>query len=895
MTLIGAWHRGSRADRQILATLAGCEYERVERSVADLLRKDDCPVWCVDQYRGVVSRIDALFAISPWITETDIVEFMQLAEVVLSESDPALELPETRQWAAGLYGKVREHSDALRTGVCETLVLLSVHGNPLFQNRLGIDMTACVAGLVRRLLTPLTSGKLRSHDRNLPGYAEAAPREFLALLEEDLRRDKPVLRELLKPASSGMFGHPWRTGVLWALERLAWSPQTLMRVVTVLARLSQTRIEDNWVNKPINSLAAIFRSWIPQTAASLGDRVKALNALCERFPVVGWEICIQQFTGGPQTAQPSARPKWRNDAAEAGQPVPDRERSEFARAALDLAISWPDHTEVTLGDLVERLRDLPDSDKHRVWQAIRNWSEAGPDVQARARLRERIRVVVLTRPRRFGGLEDDQRDIAREMYDRLAPRDAAWRHKWLFAKAWLAGLELDDRHLDLREREARIDHLRRNALAEIWSAQGIEGIRELLTDCDAWTLGRYTALCAPDWAMEMDGLLTTLSNSVASRERADNFMRGFLGALGEDTRATLINRIVGSAPEEHGVRLFLCLPFRSHTWRLLDQQEQAVRDQYWSTVIPEPALLDESETIEVIDQLLNACRPRAAFSAVRFDWSKLETSRLKRLLMAITKTGSEPSDFFPIDPFDVSRALDSLDERPTVTVDEMAHLEFAFVHMLDDSEHGIPNLQRKIAESPVEFVRVLALFCKRSDGGQDPSELKIDDPHQRDMLAQAAYHLLRQTKRLPGTNDRGGVDVGVLGQWVSEARRLCVRYGRAVIGDLQIGELLSNAPADADGLWPCRPVCEVLEAIASKDVARGFAIGVSNARGVHVRGLDEGGQQERELSAKYRSLAERVAFDYPHVASILGHIAESYDREATWEDSEVLVRKRLED
>ena len=64
-----------------------------------------------------------------------------LAEYVLSEADPALELPEDDRWAAGIYGKVRDHSAALREGICETLVILSVHGNNLFKDRLGSTLT----------------------------------------------------------------------------------------------------------------------------------------------------------------------------------------------------------------------------------------------------------------------------------------------------------------------------------------------------------------------------------------------------------------------------------------------------------------------------------------------------------------------------------------------------------------------------------------------------------------------------------------------------------------------------------------------------------------------------------------------------------------------------------
>ena len=255
---MGAWHAGSTADREILAALAGSSYHDIEDDIADLLRRDDCPVWCVAEYRGVVSKIDGLFAIAPLMKDSDITDFVDFAEYVLSESDPALELPKDERWMAGIYGKVREHSTALRTGACETLALLAIHGNALFYDRLGIEVEAQISALVRRLLTPFTSDKWLSHDRDLPAYAEAAPDAFITLLEEDLRESEPALLTLLTPVGSGLFESPMRTGVLWALERLAWNPRYLVRVVALLAELSRTTIDDNWVNRPINSLAAIF-------------------------------------------------------------------------------------------------------------------------------------------------------------------------------------------------------------------------------------------------------------------------------------------------------------------------------------------------------------------------------------------------------------------------------------------------------------------------------------------------------------------------------------------------------------------------------------------------------------------------------------------------------------
>ena len=894
MALVGAWHCGSKADREILVALADCEYQKIEENIADVLRDDDdCPVWCVDQYCGVVSKIDALFAISQWMTKKDVTDFVMVAECVLSETDPALALPDDQRWAAGLYGKVREHSNALRTGVCETLVMLAVHGNTLFRDRLGIDVEVCVAGLVKRLLDPFTSEKLLSHDRDLPGYAEAAPGEFLTLLEEDLGRPTPVLQELLKPAGAGVFDSPVRIGVLWALERLAWNPRTFPRVVRILARLSKTRIDDNWMNKPMNSLSAVFRSWLPQTAAPLDDRVKALEMLCQRFPEIGWQVCLHQLERGSLVGHFSDRPRWRNDAADAGRGVPDRERDDFVRKALDLALAWPTHDGTKLGDLVEHLDCMADEDRASVWNRIDVWSRIEAAGKAREELRGRIRSTVLAQAGYVRGLLEAEGDRARQICEKLASRDPVVRHGWLFARASVEIPVAEDRDgridcIDWEAREERIHELRRAALAEIWSSSGSQGAFALLADCDGWTVGSYAASCAVEQGVAADVLRSALSRQADTVGAVDDFMRGFLRSVDEPTRSALVLTLAENCGGDQVLRLFTCAPFRSQTWRLLDLQDQRVKNEYWRVALPASARFTESETAEIIDRLLEAGRPRAAFDAVAVDWTKVETSRLKRLLTDLGSVRAERRG--DMEDYYLSKGLESLGGRPGVTVDDMARLEFVHVEALNRSKHGIPNLERRLAESAGLFVRVLALVFKRNGDGEDPPEWRVDKGDPRVL---AAYRLLQKAARIPGIDPEGKVDVGTLRQWVAEARRLCDEHGRTEVGDRQIGQLLSRAPSEEDGSWPCRSVCEVMEAVGSKEIGSGFEIGVYNGRGVVSRSLDEGGAQERALSDKYRAWAQRRAFDYPYVADILERIAQCYDHDADREDSQVQIWKRL--
>ena len=264
MGLIGAWASDCIEDREVIRRLARRPYEDVEVDFAGLLGIDDCPVWRVGRHCGVVSKLDVFFGIANWMMEHDINEFLGVAKEVLSEIDPPLELDENARWTAVLHGKTRRNSTALRSGVCETLVLLAEYGNHVFHH-FRSDLEAEVSALVAELLTPFTEEVLLSQVDDLPLYAEAAPEFLLELLEGDLQSENPVVHCLFVPSSTDVFGGGClRSGLLSALECLAWNRNYLPRVALILAILSERVIHDNWTNKPINSLTAIFLHWCPR-------------------------------------------------------------------------------------------------------------------------------------------------------------------------------------------------------------------------------------------------------------------------------------------------------------------------------------------------------------------------------------------------------------------------------------------------------------------------------------------------------------------------------------------------------------------------------------------------------------------------------------------------------
>jgi len=96
----------------------------------------------------------------------------------------------------------------------------------------------------------------------IPLLAEAAPDEFLDAVESALKNldESPFHQVFDQEGSGGIGGWNYITGLLWALETLAWHSDYLTRIILVLGELSSIDPGGNWANRPSNSLAILILS-----------------------------------------------------------------------------------------------------------------------------------------------------------------------------------------------------------------------------------------------------------------------------------------------------------------------------------------------------------------------------------------------------------------------------------------------------------------------------------------------------------------------------------------------------------------------------------------------------------------------------------------------------------
>ena len=887
----GAWATHNSADQYLMSELAGCSHEELEEGFTRLFNLEDSPVWKVGGYQGVVSKIDAQFCIARWVSPEGMIgRFLKVAEIALSERDPALDLPRDDRWAAVLYGKAREISSPLREGIGESLVLLAVYGSSLFGDRTGQILENKVAGLVRRLLHPMDEDRLLSQSPNLPLYAEAAPEEFLDIMEKDLPEGN-TLSGLMTPPAVPLFGGRSRVDLLYGLEILAWQPDLLPRVVILLAQLAKVEPDDNLLNKPSYSLRSIFRSWLP----GLEHRIEALRLVVKHNADVGWRIASEQFSRTHRTGHYTRRPMWRDYATGHGGGATRHEYQEFVKHCIKICIQWVNHTRDTLVRLIESstelLNYLPEIER-----VVSAWARKASD-EDRAWLRERTRKSMRYNQRRSFREEtpdpilEQAISSANRVYDSLEPEDPVWRHAWLFEAAWVEELLVDPESVeDDDSYEKQLESMRHEALEEIWASRGEDGVVRLaLRSGQPDVIGLTVARLINTDEARLSFIATVLQDAdITASPHHQELLRGFFKYMEPATAVSLAERHCGDKCEnEVGVRLLCLAPFSFDLWSQLGSFGATVSRRYWENVEPSRSVQSARHLNYAAARLLDAGRCEAAWKLTHVSWGELESQLILRILSMLPTAVGRQQNSIRTDAYRIRKALQVLTKRGAFNREELARLEWLNLDVLQVDDKGFPNLNMEIETKPEFFSQVISYAYRPEFGCEDAQP--TDEEMNR---ARTARLLLGSLTRVPGHDDTGKLCLNRLRDWIRNAQGLCEVARRKSSGDRHIGQLLSNALVGQDDIWPCEVVRDVLNEMTNEEINDGFIMGRFNASDFQERG-DGHSESERELAEQYERWAKALDYSHTRVARTLRELAKWYRDIGEQQDRKDAIEQRL--
>ena len=308
--LLGSWNENNEADLEVIRQLTNKESIVWLQSIRETLQVRTSPIALRNGRWQVIDRRVLWQALGGRVFDNNLANLEEVAVSVLSERDPKFTLPTQDRYAAQVYGAVLKHSHELRKGLAESLALLgNQHSDLRHCSWPGPKTVAALA--VRRIFQNADWVLWGSLDRLLPTLAEASPDEFLKSVENGLQLQPCPFDEFFLQEEQSLLGENLITGLLWALESLAWHEEYLVSVCIILGNLANRDPGGSWANRPANSLAGILHPNRPQTYASVRKQKVAVETLLQEFPEVAWRLIRQLSSPSREYPLPTHRPIWR--------------------------------------------------------------------------------------------------------------------------------------------------------------------------------------------------------------------------------------------------------------------------------------------------------------------------------------------------------------------------------------------------------------------------------------------------------------------------------------------------------------------------------------------------------------------------------------------------------
>lgn len=869
--LAGAWNASSEEDRKIIQRLAGVEdYQDYEDSLRTYAHAADPALEHEGEVWKVRAPVDAFSHLGHLIGKNDIERLQSAFVEVFKDLDPSLELKPGEDLYAELQGKNLKHSSWLRDGLATTCLLLAVLGDAA-----GLDLPGGNQAFVDTLIKGLPG--LNSDWRLIASLAsqfsllmEAAPRPLVSTLEQMLGGDSADVARIFRDTDA-LFSRSPHTGLLWGLEVTAWDPAFLSTIGIILARLSGVDPGGKLVNRPINSLREIFLAWHPNTNATLEQRLAAIDHIAQREPEVGWKLIQMLLPEHHSVGQNTAMPRFRDAGASEKEPLTRQLVAQAYDEIINRALALADDNAERWVSIIHGIPTFADIHREKACDLLEAFAKrAAPAhrLTVWTALRE-----LINRHKAFQEAAWSMKlpELARmeSIAQQLEPSDPLANSAWLF----------NDHHPAVPSAELdSVDRAREAAARQVFEVGGVDLVVELASRV---AFPRYIAPALPNISDNFDVFDALIDRCLGTNDKLNEFSIVLSASIERKNKEEWKRRLLVRAKNqkstpENLARLISWWRDEPDTWQFANALGPEAERLYWKTK-PVWPLKGDPEVLELAaGKYAEAGRALSAIEAIYLEVGKVSPETVFNLLdKAIAEINSSTTRSGGMLTFELGRIFDSLAARSDVPLLELAKREYAYLPLLEHSEHKL-TLHKILAQDPVFFVSVIcdafrAAGAKRTD--PTPDQLR---------RARAGYRLLSGMETVPGQNGQD-VDTHQLGSWIDEVRRLATEEDRAKITDEYIGHVLAHAPFDKDGNWPHRAVRDVLERLASADIELGIKIERFNMRGGFTKAIYEGGAQERGLAEQAKGWSKGLT-KWPRTQKMMLEIADDWNRQATRED-----------
>jgi hypothetical protein len=895
--LIGRWNETFIGDIELIEKLSGQKYADFLPILTKWKNFEESPLLQIGETWRLTSPLDLWTTLSPFLTKKDFDSIQECYTLAFKSGNPVIE-PKNKDDYFTLYNKQRKYSNWSREGLTQSLILVGRFGDGLNIPNLPHSQL-WVDNIISDLLDNASGEIWISVDHEMPLISEASPTSFLKAVSNSLSKEKPQIMDLFIEEEGFLHKTSHHTGLLWALEGLAWLPEYLGEAGLILLKLSQLDPGGNLSNRPINSITEIFKPWHYQTLAFYEERMEILKYITDKEKESGWVLLMRMLPQHHGVAHPIHKMRWRFFDKNINLPNPRDKQGETISQVISLLFNLFDNSEKKFSQLIEEVVNL--------WQYHRNivldWAET---VYAKVEQKEytaweTIRNILnhhRSHPDADWALPEVELIRLEQLYEKLKPIDVVNQLVWLFNDHWPAFPEgfvyvkgdYEGRH---EKQQNKIDDARSEAATVFIKELGLKKTLELRKQVkEQWALGDALARVIK----KQEEVLTVCECLNDDRENI-RFIQSFMFRKSILEGFEWIKNLVSDLQqiEFTGKAISnILIPINQTRllWEFVSSLTNDIQAVYWQNIYPNFYNIPTEDKVWGLEMLMKHGRFFSAIDICSHFVEEFPTNLLAELLKnAATEEASEPPRF---KGYDIEIIFEAIDKRKDLEKSILINLEWLYLPLLDSygTRRNPKVLEEELSRSPEFFVDVLKLIYIPKDKERVKEERKGLSDEAIQNRAKQAYHLLHSWKKIPGLQPDNSIDKTVLMEWINNARKLADEQSRLEVADMHIGQVLAEYPENV-AEWPQEIIFQAIEEINTDSIKRNYSSAMFNKRGSSSRGPFDGGEIERGKAYYFEKLANQFKNLYPNVADIFKRLAEGYLLDAKRMDEQA-TRDRLE-
>lgn len=883
--LLGRWNEKWEGDKKLLEEISGLKGEDLGQILQVWANLDNSPFQRINNVWCVTSPYDAFLYVQNYLTEQLLDRFETVLKKALQDLDPnALDKmnPDLALYTLG----ERVYTGQLREGMCLNLILIALQSK---DGQLRVDKFVkdiLDASDKKWWLTYTTSDVVSF-------LAEASPKSFVEYIEQDIKKDDSVIKELFVPIKknnyfSGSYEVEY-THILFALEMLAWMQDYLLRICYILAELSKIPNDSNYTNKPFNSLVDIFRLWFPKTSVNAEGRSKAIGALMRKYPETGLKLCIALATKirHQHVSFSSLVSRWRlKDVVTVGAVSGGEIYQVLSKICQLIASSDTPTPEGAIAILnIATDNTIPLEFRNTLLYFIAAQSQK---YKGNKKLYERL--IDLTNhfkemPDAIWQITEDEKRVLNEILLSITPENTIDRLEYLLSNRCYRIPEIQ--HIkDHEKRFAKVQELRLNAVNQIIGEIGVDAFIDYVVSLPE----PHDAMMTFGRREDSFDYFEKICSLVKSDEVKYRPCRYYFRQLRLCGLEKFIAEIEKRKNDEYVWFPLAAADPCEEIWNLVDALDEKTNWKYWknTTLIYIPIdrvrYLNEhfievgryNEVVQVLYHVMIDNKDNLDLPYV-IDVMRQVMKHLNGQILSMSN-------------FELERVMEWIDKNEKVTDQEIMALELPYII----SQRGSVadwRAYRIILQNPKFLFELIdsACFSDNEDEMQKEKEEVTNDANRR-AFALFSATMLTEIYTMPCVDKDGVVDENGLKEYMSELVKLGTDANKLSHVYHTIGRLLACYPKSTTEKPP-RVICEMIDEIDDKTLNGSYHARIYNRLGSTVRGPFDGGGIEWNKSKRFATIAEELQVEYPVTAKIYSSLAAVYEEEAKRQDTEAEMLK----